>query len=266
MAVRLCKGPRAVPPKLFHVYFTALGNETKNSSSDLFSYSESMLWNYVFFPNLGVQRHWPLLQERLPVWPTWPEHYNTHDLGLRLWTEELWDATDQRTKWCWCPVKAMLLLLQSHLRTRILPSSPMLPSFLLPLDYVSDGCKELKGVGGKITFSSFKSYCSPSWGRQNRRKHTSQKEQKDNFPLRLPLSARCPVRKVYKAKQLFGHCSPGLPPLQALIPQVPAPLSRKWTSPLHGLCTSKLPGLMCGHHTDPTVLLLWKDSSLFLAL
>lgn len=57
MAVRLCKGP----PKLFHVYFIAMGKETKNSSSDLFSYSEPMLWNNVFFQNLGVQRHWPLL-------------------------------------------------------------------------------------------------------------------------------------------------------------------------------------------------------------
>lgn len=37
--------------KLFHVYFTAVGNETKNSSSDLFSYSEPMLRNNVFFPN-----------------------------------------------------------------------------------------------------------------------------------------------------------------------------------------------------------------------
>ena len=160
----------------------------------------------------------------------------------------------------------MLLLLQSHLSTRILPSSPMLPSFLLPRDYVSDGCRELKGVDGKIaSFSSFERYCSQSWGRQNKRKHTSQKNKRTTSRYGLPLSARCPVRKVYKAKQ-FGHCSPGLPPLEAFIPQVPVLLSRKGTSPLHGLCTLKLPGLKCGHHTDSAALLLWKDSSLFLAL
>lgn len=114
----------------------------------------------------------------------------------------------KKTKGCWCPAKAMLLLLQSHLSTRILPSSLLLPSFLLPLDYISDGCRELKGVDGKITsFSSFKRYCSQFRGRQNKRKHTSQKNKKTASCYGLPLSARCPVKKVYKAKQLFGHCS-----------------------------------------------------------